>query len=219
MIGVNLRSTLDIDATIKGVPVSKEKVLKVIEEIIKEDIDDNVSFSIENIRSIHSSGKYQDFRITLEAKFFNIKEFLKIDLTTGDLLVPREVSFEYKLMFEDRVIKITAYHLYTILAEKLETVLSRNVANTRARDFYDLYILGKMYGHDIDKEKLKLALTNKFEGRNTVRYLEESDKYLDLISDSPELKSIWINYKNKNNYAKNIEWLDIILFIKSLINV
>ena len=141
IIGTNLRSTLDIDATLKGIPVSEKTIIEIINNIISIELDDNTSWKVVNIKSIHSSGKYEDFRITLEAKFFNIKEFIKIDLTTGDVVIPREIEYSYNLMFEDKSINIKAYHLYTILAEKIETVLSRNIANTRAKDFYDIYVL------------------------------------------------------------------------------
>ncbi len=152
MIGTNLRSTLDIDATLKGIPVSEKTIIEIINNIISIELDDNTSWKVINIKSIHSSGKYEDFRITLGAKFFNIKEFIKIDLTTGDVVIPREIEYSYDLMFEDRSIDIKAYHLYTILAEKLETVLSRNISNTRAKDFYDIYILTTFNKEKIDKD-------------------------------------------------------------------
>ena len=101
MIGINLRSTLDIDATLKGIPISEEKIIEIINDIILIELDDNISWNIINIKSIHSSGKYEDFRITIEAKFFNIKEFLKIDLTTGDVVIPKEIEYNYYLMFEE----------------------------------------------------------------------------------------------------------------------
>ena len=129
--------------------------------IIDLKLDDNISFKIINIKNIHSSGKYKDFRITIEAKFFNLKEYLKIDLTAGDVVIPKEIKYEYRLMFEDRTIDIMVYHLYTILAEKLETILSRNIANTRAKDFYDIYILTKLYGKGIDRINFLLEKTKQ----------------------------------------------------------
>ena len=121
MIGINLRSTLDIDATLKGIPISEEKIIEIINNIISIQLDDNILFNIIKVKSIHSSGKYEDFRITIEAKFFNVKEFLKIDLTTGDVIIPKEIEYSYNLMFGERPINTRAYHLYTILAEKIET--------------------------------------------------------------------------------------------------
>lgn len=217
MIGINLRSTLDIDATLKGIPISQGKIIVIIKEIIALKLEDNISFEIINVKNIHSSGKYEDFRITIEAKFFNLKEYLKIDLTTGDMVVPKEIEYKYRLMFEDRIIKIMAYHLYTILAEKLETILSRNIANTRAKDFYDIYILSKLYKEEIDTEKLNIALKEKCVERNTIRYLAAYSEYVALINDGDELKEVWTNYQHKNKYAENIQWNEIIESINLLL--
>ena len=219
MIGTNLRSTLDIDATLKGIPVSEKTIIETINDIISIELDDNTSWKVVNIKSIHSSGKYEDFRITLEAKFFNIKEFIKIDLTTGDVVIPREIEYSYDLMFEDRSINIKAYHLYTILAEKLETVLSRNIANTRAKDFYDIYVLTNFNKEKIDRDDFFKVLEEKCLERNSMAYLESSEEYINLIRNSPELKGIWKNYKNRNKYAEDIDWDDIIRSIEYLLNI
>lgn len=218
MIGINLRSTLDMDATLKGIPISEGKILKIINDIILVELDDNISWDIINIKSIHSSGKYEDFRITIEAKFFNIKEFLKIDLTTGDVVIPKEIEYSYDLMFEERSIDIRAYHLYTILAEKVETVLSRNIANTRARDFYDIHVLTHLKKENIDKDKFIIALKEKCIERNTAVYLKSYKKYIVLISDSLELQEIWKNYQNKNKYAEEINWIEVISSLEYLLN-
>ena len=219
MIGTNLRSTLDIDATLKGIPVTEETIIEIINDIISIELDDNTSWKVVNIKSIHSSGKYEDSRITLEAKFFNIKEFIKIDLTTGDVVIPKEIEYSYDLMFEDRSINIKAYHLYIILAEKLETVLSRNIANTRAKDFYDIYILTNFNKKKIDKDDFVKALEEKCIERNSMAYLESSSKYISLIRNSPELKDIWRSYQGRNKYAREIEWNDIINGIEYLLNI
>lgn len=217
MIGINLRSTLDMDATLKGIPISEEKVIEIVNEIISIELDDNISFNIINIKNIHSSGKYKDFRITIETKFFNVIEFLRMDLTTGDVVIPKEIEYSYMLMFEERSIDIRAYHLYTILAEKLETTLSRNITNTRAKDFYDIYVLTNLNKKDIDKDKFIKALKEKCIERNSIIYLESYVKYVDLIDSSLELKEIWNNYQNKNKYAKEISWAEIILSLKYLL--
>lgn len=217
MIGINLRSTLDIDATLKGFPISEEKVIEIINNIISIELDDNIFFNVIKIKSIHSSGKYEDFRITIEAKFFNVKEFLKIDLTTGDVIIPKDIEYSYNLMFGERSINIRAYHLYTILAEKIETALSRNIANTRAKDFYDIYVLTNINKEKINKEKFIVALKEKFTERNTIIYLESYKRYIDLIKKSLELKEIWTNYQNKNKYAEEISWEEIISSLEYLL--
>lgn len=210
MIGINLRSTLDMDATLKGIPISEKEIIEIINSIISVELNDNISLDIVNLKRIHSSGEYGDFRVTIEANLFNIKEFLKIDLTTGDVVIPKEIEYSYKLMFEDRTISINVYHLYTILAEKIETVLSRNIANTRAKDFYDIYILVKLNKVNIDKDKFIEALKEKCVERNSVMYLESYERYVGLIQNSSELKEIWNNYQSKNEYARDVSWSEII---------
>lgn len=217
LIGINLRSTLDIDATLKDIKISKDSIMEMIDNILGIELDDNVLWKLSNIRSIHKSGKYEDYRISLEGRFFNIIEHIKIDITTGDKLIPREVEYSYDLMFEDRAIDIRAYHLYTVLSEKIETILSRNIANTRARDFYDVYILTKLNKNIIVKEGFMHALESKFVDRDTIKYLELKDEYLSVIRENLELKEVWRNYQEKYKYAKDINWEDIIKSIENLI--
>ncbi len=219
MLGTNLRSTLDMDATLKGIPVSEETIIEMINAIVSIRLDDNISWSIVNIKNIHSSGKYEDFRITLEAKFFNIKEFIKMDLTTGDVVAPREIEYSYNLMFEDRSINIKAYHLYTILAEKLETVLSRNIANTRAKDFYDIYVLTNFNKEKIDKDDCIKILEEKCLERDSMAYLKSCEEYINLIRNSPELRGIWKSYQDRNKYAEEIDWDDITSSLEYLLNI
>lgn len=219
MIGINLRSTLDMDATLKGIAVSEEKIIKIMENIISIELNDNISWNIIKIKSIHSSGKYEDFRITLKAKFFNMQEFLKIDLTTGDVVIPKEIEYSYDLMFGDRSIDIRAYHIYTILAEKVETVLSRNIANTRAKDFYDIYILTYLNKNKIDQEDFIKALIEKCVERDSILYLESLDKYVELIKNSPELQDVWRNYQQRNKYAEDIEWGNIMKKLEYLLSM
>lgn len=143
MVGIDMRSTMDMDTTIKGIPVTRDTIENILNEILSIDLEDNVNFKLKNINSIHDVSDYDDFRVSVEAQFFSIKVNMKIDITTGDVIIPREVEYSFKLMFEDRDISIKAYNLNTILAEKVESILARNVANTRARDYYDVYILDR----------------------------------------------------------------------------
>lgn len=135
MIGTDMRSTLDMDTTIKGIEVNRIEIERIITEILTIDLDDNLQFKLIDIKNIHDVNDYDDFRISLEAQFYTIKVKMKIDITTGDQIIPREIVYSFKLMFEDRSIPVKAYNLNTILAEKIESILARNVANTRARDF------------------------------------------------------------------------------------
>lgn len=214
LIGIDMRSTMDIDTTIKGIAVSEESIVKIMHEIIEIDLGDNIGWEIEKIRPIHEEGGYEDFRITLIAKFFNMEVAVKLDITTGDTIIPKEVDYEYLLLFSDEKIDIKAYPLDTILAEKIETILTRNVLNTRARDYYDLYILTKL-NPDLDYNKLSKAVKTKSIERNSLGYIEGSKRYYKEIASSEDLKSIWENYRNKHSYSENINWEDVLKTLES----
>ncbi|MDD3152960.1 MAG: nucleotidyl transferase AbiEii/AbiGii toxin family protein [Bacteroidales bacterium] len=127
MVGIDMRSTMDIDTTLKGIPVNESEIKKIITEILNTSVNDNVYFEMDSVQPIHDSGEYNDFRIGLTAAFFTMKIKLKLDITTGDSIIPSEIDYSYKLMFENRDISIKAYNLQTILAEKIESILARNV--------------------------------------------------------------------------------------------
>lgn len=138
MVGIDARSTMVMDTTIKGLPVGEPEIRKIITDILSIPINDNVTFEMTSINPIHDEGGYEDFRVGIVATFFTMKVNMKLDITTGDVIIPREVDYYFKLMFEDRNIMVKAYNLNTILAEKIESNLARNVSNTRARDYYDV---------------------------------------------------------------------------------
>jgi predicted nucleotidyltransferase component of viral defense system len=142
---------------------------------------------------------------------------MKIDVTTGDAIIPREIEFSYKLMFEDRTIPVMAYNLYTILAEKIETILSRNVTNSRGRDFYDVYILLTMNRDTLLRDKLLHALKIKAEERGSIRAIENYTKHLGDIAESPEIAKIWVGYVKSYSYAKGIALSDILALIEWVI--
>lgn len=217
MVGIDMRSTMDMDTTIKGISVNRDKIEEVLKEILSIDIDDNVTFKLKNIKNIHDISEYDDFRATIEAHFFTIRVNMKIDITTGDVIIPSEVEYSFKLMFEDRNIGVKAYNLNTILAEKIESILARNVSNTRARDFYDVYILLTLRKADLNKDNVKEAVWKKAEERNTTIYIENSKKYLEDISESEDLLKIWNSYKEKYPYAEGIEFAAIISTLRNLI--
>lgn len=210
MVGITLRSTMDIDATIKGLPVSQQEIEKIISEVLAIPVEDHVTFEMKSIKPIHEDGEYEGFRLTILAAFQTIRINLKLDITTGDLIIPREVEYPFKLMFEDRCIPVKAYNLNTILAEKIETILSRNIANTRARDYYDVYILLTTRSDSIDKNELLDALVQKAQERGTLGYIKQHDKYLSDIRESRDLQKIWIVYKGKYQYAEDIEFEEIV---------
>ncbi len=217
MIGIDMRSTMDMDTTIKGISSDQSEIQKILSKIISIDLEDHVDFNVKGIKSIHVLSEYNDFRVSLEANFFTIKVNLKIDITTGDAIVPGEVDYAYKLMFEEREINIKAYNLNTILAEKIESILVRNISNTRARDYYDLYILIKLNHSILDRDELKAAIRKKAEERDSTKYVDDYVVYLDSISESLELRKSWNDYSKKYPYAENIEFNQIIETIWDLL--
>ncbi len=216
MIGLNLRSTMDMDTTIKNLPVNEVEISKVINEIIDIPIDDKVSFVINSIKPIHDLSNHENFRVRLTATFLTIRVHMKIDITTGDEIIPKEIDYSFKLMFEMREINVKAYNLYTILAEKIESILSRNVFNTRARDFYDVYTLLKLKSNNLVKVDLINAILTKAKERNTDIYVTQKEKYLKDIRDSKDLREIWNQYTRKFKYASNISFEEVIKSLESI---
>ncbi len=217
MVGLDLRSTLDMDTTVKGMQINLTSIETILNEILSLDIDDNVTFKIKGIKKIHDISDYDDFRVSVEASFFSICVNLKIDITTGDLIIPHEIDFKYKLMFEDRYLAIKAYNLNTILAEKIESILARNIANTRARDYYDVYIIMKLHRSEIQMTDLRGAIYKKAEDRGTLDYYRNSMKYLEAILDSHDMRKIWGSYETKYPYAADISFEDILSVLKEIL--
>lgn len=214
IFGVNLRSTMDLDTTIKGLPLDKETITKVINEIINIDLNDNVKLEIENIKDIREEELYSGFNVNLKASFDGLKTNLMIDITTGDIITYKEVKYEYKTLFDNEVINIMSYNYETILAEKFESIISRNIDNTRMKDYYDLYMFVNLKWNDINKDTLRKAIINTAKNRGTLELIDGAEKYLELISDDNRLKSLWNSYQNNYEYAKDISFDDTIKSIK-----
>ena len=218
MVGLDARATMDLDATIKGADVSLTDVETIISNIIAIPIDDGVSFCIKRISKIMEEADYPGVRVSMETKFDGVITPLKIDISTGDVITPKEIRYRFNLMLEDRTIEVWAYNLETVLAEKLETVISRNVANTRMRDFYDIYILQKLYGEQLKKEVLWNALVATARKRGTLDLIESNDirEIFDEIEASPVMESLWKAYQKNYSYAADVSWHIIMEFIRDL---
>lgn len=214
IFGVNLRSTMDLDTTIKGLPLDRTTITKVINEIISIDLKDNIKLEIENIKDIREEELYSGFNINLKAEFDGLRTNLMIDITTGDVITYKEVQFEYKTLFDNEIVNIMTYNYETIIAEKFEAIISRNIDNTRMKDYYDLYMFVNLKWNDIDKTILRKAIFNTSKKRETLNYIEEADKYIELINEDSKLKSLWKNYQNNYAYAKDISFENTIAAIK-----
>ena len=216
IFGVNLRSTMDLDTTIKGLTLDRETITRVINEIINIDVDDNVKLEIENIKDIREEELYSGFEVNLKAEFDGLKTNLMIDITTGDVITYKEVEFKYSTIFNNETINIMTYNYETIIAEKFESIISRNIDNTRMKDYYDLYMFVKLKWNDINKDTLRKAIINTSKARETLDYIDNANKYIELISDDERLKSLWNSYQNNYEYAKDIEFEDTINAIKTI---
>lgn len=173
MVGLDSRATMDMDATLKRYPVNEDTVRKMIEKIIQINLQDDITFTLKNIGEIREGDEYTGYRISLSANYPPMAVPLKLDITTGDKITPHEVEYEYKLMLEERKIQVLAYNMATILAEKLETVISRSDQNTRPRDYYDIYILSKVQGANINMETLANALAATAEKRGSTAVIRQ----------------------------------------------
>ena len=214
IFGVNLRSTMDLDTTIKGLPLNRETITKVINEIISIDVEDNIKLEIENVKDIREEELYSGFEVNLKAEFDGLKTNLMIDITTGDVITYKEVEFKYSTIFDNETINIMTYNYETIIAEKFESIISRNIDNTRMKDYYDLYMFVNLKWNDINKDTLRNAIFNTSKARETLDYIDNASKYIELINDDSRLKSLWNSYQNNYEYAKGIEFVDAINAIK-----
>ena len=215
MVGLENRATMDIDTSIRNMPLDTIAAKAMVEEIIAVPVDDNIRFEINDFGTIMDDAEYSGVRISLNAFLDATRIPLKIDISTGDAITPAAVNYQYKLMFEERYITLWAYNLETVLAEKIETVLSRSVLNTRLRDFYDLYVLQDT-GLEIDKAPLAAALTATARKRGSEQVLVLYERTLDEIRISPLMREQWKRYQEKNNYAASIVWDDVISDIRAL---
>jgi len=221
MVGLDARATMDLDATIKGTNVSVEDVEMIISKIISIPLNDGVLFRIKRISEIMEEADYPGVRVSMETKFDGVITPLKIDISTGDIITPREIKYNFNLMLENRTIEVWAYNLETVLAEKLETVISRNVTNTRMRDFYDIYILQKLYGEQLSKDVLRDALVATAKKRETLEQIEteDIDEIFDEIQSSSVMENLWKAYQRNYSYSADIPWHTIMKSIRTLYEI
>jgi hypothetical protein len=206
MVGLDSRATMDMDATIKGYPVNEEAIRKMVEDIIAVPVEDAIHFCLKSVREIREGDEYTGYRVALTANYEKMAVPLKLDITTGDKITPREIEYSYKLMMEDRSIRVLAYNLSTILAEKLETVVSRGNQNTRPRDYYDIYILSKLQAENIDVDSLKAALSATTAKRGSSELMMQYAEIMRTVKSSDVMKRQWDNYRKDFDYAAGIEF-------------
>ncbi len=212
IMGIDTRTTMDMDTCIKGIDLTDEQLYEVLQEILNIDVNDGVKFEIRNSLPIKEDDDYGGLKYNLLAIFDNLRVNLSIDIATGDLITPREIEYDYKMMFDDKKLKIMTYNIESIIAEKFQTVISRGILNSRMKDYYDLYYL--ITYKEFSKENLKNAIIKTFNKRDTD--INTIDKVIDEIEKSEFVKDLWINYSEKHQYAKNLEFKNVVNSIKSI---
>jgi predicted nucleotidyltransferase component of viral defense system len=217
MVGIDARSTMDMDVTLKDQSLSESEIVAIMTDILNLRVDDGVVFTLKGIEEIRQEADYPGYRVSIEAVLDKTRQILKIDITTGDRVTPGEIEYDFKLMFEDRTIIIPAYNLETVLAEKYETIVTRGTANTRMRDFYDVYVLTAT--HRPDSETFRLALERTVERRRTASSMANAGKVIDGIAASAVMIDAWRRYRNKYDYAKNVSWEMAIEALKRLLRL
>ena len=214
ILGVAERTTMDMDTTVKGLPMDEQSIRKAIDEILDQPVDDEIEFQLLDLTPIREDDEYENFRASIQAIYGKMKIPMKIDITTGDEITPKEIRFSYPLLFDDRRVMIKAYTQETILAEKYETIIRRNVGNTRARDFYDLHLLYRLYRENADWNILKQAVLATAKKRESLSALQDTKRILSALEDSTVLQDLWKRYQAQNSYAREIAYPAIIETIK-----
>lgn len=210
IIGIAERTTMDMDTTVRGIPMEEENIKKIIQEIIKIDVEDGIVFEFVKMEPIRDDDAYNNFRVHLRAVYGKLNNPMKIDITTGDKITPAAVEYAYKMMFDDKQIPVMAYTLETILAEKYETIIRRNIGNTRARDFYDLYVLYTTRKDEIRKGILKLAVEHTAQKRGSLEEIKDYKVICQEILEEDALNSLWNNYAKENGYAAQLDYKDMV---------
>ncbi|MDO5398767.1 MAG: nucleotidyl transferase AbiEii/AbiGii toxin family protein [bacterium] len=219
MVGIDMRSTMDIDTTLKNIPLSEESVKSIIEHITAIKLDDNINFRIKSVSEIMDEAEYGGIRVSLEAALDMMRVPLKIDISTGDVITPREIEYEMPLMFENRKIAVLAYNTETLLAEKLETVIARGTANTRLRDFYDIYIILNNSVYEINSDNFSLAFHSTCKKRGSDTLINNAELIINEIEADENMQNLWRAYRHKFEYAKDISWDMVIESVKQLLHM
>ncbi|WP_418790378.1 nucleotidyl transferase AbiEii/AbiGii toxin family protein [Phosphitispora sp. TUW77] len=209
IVGLDTRATMDLDTTIKGFDVNHDTVRRIFEEIGSIPIEDDVKFEVLNTYDIREGDDYPGIRVAMKANYLPLAVPLSVDVTTGDKITPRAIEYSFKLLFDDRTIKVMAYNLETVLAEKLETIVTRGIANTRLRDFYDVYILYQLRGHECDRSTLNNALVETASKRKSGAVMSNYRAALNSIAESEQMKGFWKKYQTDFVYAKEIDFMEI----------
>lgn len=210
MIGIEERTTMDMDTTVKGIAMNENNLTKTLQVIFSIDVDDDVTFVLDNLRHIREDSAYENFRASITAFFGKSQVQMKIDITTGDVITPSEISFDYPMLFETRKLHIKAYPIETVLAEKFQAIIYHSLANTRARDFYDIYVLYNLYKNTLDWELVSKAIIATANSRESIETLKSADTIISQLYTSIMQNTIWKRYSEKNKPAHGLEFKNVL---------
>lgn len=220
MIGISERTTMDMDTTVTGINMEANEIERVIREVLKIDVGDGIEFKFEKLEPIRENDDYNNFRASFVAHYGKIANKMKIDITTGDEITPGAIEYSYKTIFGDDRIAVMAYNVETIIAEKYETIIRRNIGTTRTRDFYDLYMFYNMYKETISPEILKIAVARTARKRASLEIMSEWKEVIEDMKEDVALKALWKNYCENNTYAADISFesvMEILLCIAGML--
>ena len=210
MIGIDERTTIDMDTTVRGIRMEEPEIISIIREILSSDVDDGIDFVFRKIEPIREDDTYRNFRVHIDARYGRINSPMKIDITTGDEITPAAIQYNYPFLFEDKTVPVMAYTLETILAEKYETIIRRNIGTTRARDFYDLHMLYRERETEIRADILRLAVAHTAKKRGSARALADWEEIIQDIREEPVLASLWHNYAADNPYIGKLQFSETV---------
>ena len=217
MLGIDSRTTMDMDTTIKGFALTKENISNIMNKICKMDIDDGVTFEIQKIELIREDDDYGGYRITFKANYMEkMPVIMKIDITTGDKITYKEIQYSFELMLENRKIQVWSYNIETVIAEKFESIIKRGVLGTRIRDYYDIYMLFNVQKKNIDNSNLRDAIYSTAEHRDSLDTIKNWKKVISILEESEIMKKQWEKYQKNNFYAEEIKYEDLIESIKNI---
>ncbi len=208
IVGISSRATLDIDFLLKNEELSRKNVEKIFKNILDNNVN-AITYEIDSIESIREQDFYGGFRVKLLAKFENLRQYIPLDIATGDIVTPKPINYDYKSIFSQEIISVKAYPIETVIAEKLETIYSRGFLNSRSKDYFDLYLIWKLRAKEIDEEVLKEAIKNTFSYRNTDYNTEKFKDLINQLKENLVFKERWEAYRRKNNYVGNLELVEV----------
>lgn len=217
MLGIDSRTTMDMDTTIKGIALTEENVSNIMKEICNIKIDDRVTFEVIKIEPIREEDDYGGYRVAFKANYMeNMPVIMKVDITTGDKITYREIQYNFELMLENRKINIWSYNVETIIAEKFEAIIKRSVLGTRIRDYYDIYMLIKTQQKNIENQILKDAIYSTAEHRKSIEIIKTWENVVNELEKSDIMKQHWKKYQSDNFYAEDINYEDLIKCLKDI---